>query len=112
MKELQHSIQQFAKEREWQGFHSPKNLVMALSVEVSELMEYFQWLTEDESRNLDTKRRNEVKDEIGDVMIYLANLCHKLDIDPILAAKQKLEKAKERYPVEKAKGRATKYTDL
>lgn len=112
MESLINSIRQFAKEREWQTFHSPKNLSMALAVEVSEIMEHFQWLTQEESRNLSQEKHEKVKDEIGDVMIYLANLADQLSIDPIDAAKQKLDKAKEKYPVSKSKGRANKYNEL
>ncbi len=112
MKDLINSIRQFSAEREWQTFHSPKNLSMALSIEASEIMEHFQWLTCEQSQNLPEKKRRQVTEEIGDVMIYLTNLSDKLGVDPVEAAKDKLEKAKLRYPVEKAKGVASKYNDF
>ena len=112
MQELIKKLRKFAKERAWEQFHSPKNLSMALAVEIAELMEHFQWLTEEQSSNLDQKTLAKVKEEIGDIQIYLARLADQLDINPILAAKEKLQKNAEKYPIEKAKGRANKYTDL
>jgi dCTP diphosphatase len=112
MQDLTEKLRQFAAERDWEQFHSPKNLSMALAVEVAELMEHFQWLTEEQSRNLDQKTLAKVKEEIGDIHIYLVRLADQLDIDPILAAKEKLQKNAEKYPVEKAKGSAKKSTDL
>jgi NTP pyrophosphatase (non-canonical NTP hydrolase) len=112
MQELIKKLRKFAKERDWEQFHSPKNLSMALAVEVAELIEHFQWLTEKQSRSLDQKTLAKVKEEIGDIQIYLARLADQLGIDPILAAKEKLRKNAEKYPIEKAKGRANKYTDL
>ena len=84
---------------------------MALVVEVSELAEHFQWLTEEQSGNLKPEKLAEVKEEIGDVLIYLANLCDKLDIDPIDAAHKKLEKNKEKYPVNTVHGKSYKYSE-
>ena len=112
MQELIKKLRKFAKERDWEQFHSPKNLSMALAVEIAELMEHFQWLTEEQSSNLDQRTLAKVKEEIGDIQIYLARLADQLDINPILAAKEKLQKNAEKYPIEKAKGRANKYTDL
>jgi len=112
MQELIKKLGRFAKERDWEQFHSPKNLSMALAVEIAELMEHFQWLTEEQSCNLDQKTLAKVKEEIGDIQIYLARLADQLGIDPLLAAKEKLQKNAEKYPIEKAKGRANKYTDL
>ena len=84
---------------------------MALVVESSELAEHFQWLTEEQSGNLPPDKLAEVKEEIGDVLIYLANLCDKLGIDPIDAAHSKLEKNREKYPVRKVLGKSDKYCD-
>ena len=112
MKDLIQKLRKFAEERDWDQFHSPKNLSMALTVEASELMEYLQWITEEQSRNLDQKTLAKIKDEIGDIQIYLARLSDKLGIDPIKAATEKLEKNAVKYPVEKAKGNAKKYTEL
>jgi dCTP diphosphatase len=104
-------IKKFRHDRDWDQYHSPKNLAMALVVESSELAEHFQWLTEEQSDNLPPDKLAEVKEEVGDVLIYLANLCDKLGIDPIDAAHNKLEKNKEKYPVSKVHGKATKYSD-
>ena len=107
--ELTQIINQFAKERDWDAFHSPKNLAMALSVEVSELMEHFQWLTEDESKSLDASALAEVADEIADVQWYLLRMANQLGIDIPTAARAKMKKNRVKYPIELAKGNATKY---
>jgi len=112
MQELMKKLRLFANEREWEQFHSPKNLSMALAVETAEIMEHFQWLTEEQSRNLDQKTLEKVKDEIADTQIYLARLAEQLGIDPIAAANDKLIKNADKYPVEKARGSAKKYTEL
>jgi len=112
MKELKDKLRIFAEERDWEQFHSPKNLSMALAVETAELMEYFQWLTEEQSRNLDKDKLENVRDEIADVLIYLVRLADQLGIDPLTAATEKLEINATKYPVEKAKGNARKYNDL
>jgi len=111
MNDLIIALRAFAKERDWEQFHSPKNLAMALSVEVAEIVEIFQWLTQEESRNLNFEKRERIKEEIGDVLIFLANLADKLDIDPIGAAKEKLEINRKKYPAELVKGKANKYTE-
>ena len=85
---------------------------MALSVEVAEIVEHFQWLTQAESNNLDTVKLAEVKAEIADVMIYLTRLADRLGIDPVQAAEEKMQLNEKKYPVEKAKGSAAKYTDF
>ena len=91
MDELREKLRTFANNRAWMKYHSPKNLSMALSVEAAELMEHFQWLTEEQSRNLDTETLEKVRDEIGDVQNYLLRLADELGIDPIEAGKEKLE---------------------
>ena len=111
MKNLVIKLRDFAKERDWDQFHSPKNLSMALSVEVAEIVEHFQWATEKESFELNADKLEKVKDEIGDIFIYLLRLADKLEIDPLEAANQKLEKNKEKYPVHLVKGKSNKYTD-
>jgi len=108
MHELIKKIKQFRQERDWDQYHSPKNLVMALSVEVAELVEHFQWLTQEESRNLSDGKLDQVRDEIGDILIYLANLSEKLGIDPVLAAHDKIEKNQIKYPAETVKGKHNK----
>jgi NTP pyrophosphatase (non-canonical NTP hydrolase) len=109
---LAQTLAQFAHERDWDQFHTPKNLVMALSVEVAELLEEFQWLTEDQSAHLAQDKLAKVKDEIGDVFNYLVRLSSKLGVDPIAAANDKIVKNGMKYPVEKAKGNSKKYTEL
>jgi len=109
---LRDEIRTFSAERNWQQFHTPKNLVMALSVEISELMEHFQWLTPEQSTMLDTNERGEVAQELADVFIYLVRLSDVLGVDLAAAAQEKLLLNAEKYPVEKAKGLATKYTKL
>lgn len=110
--ELATRLEAFVAERDWAQFHSPKNLSMALAGEVGELIEHFQWLTEEQSRGLSGEALEEVRAEIADVQIYLLMLARKLDIDLLQAARDKLETNAEKYPVEKARGRARKYTNL
>ena len=105
-------LRKFADERDWGQFHSPKNLAMALTVEAAELLEEFQWLTEEQSRQPDQERLKRIKDEISDVMIYLVLLSDHLSIDPMAAAFEKIEKNQAKYPVDKARGSAKKYTEL
>ncbi|MCF7801800.1 MAG: nucleotide pyrophosphohydrolase [Candidatus Marinimicrobia bacterium] len=112
LEKLIETIRAFMAARDWEQFHSPKNLSMALSVEAAELMEHFQWLTMDESRDLSPETLARVRDEVGDVMVYLLRLCDVLGIDPVAAASEKMIKNGEKYPVEKARGNARKYTDL
>ncbi len=111
MEDLQRAIRAFIADRDWEQFHSPKNLAMALSVEASEIVEHFQWLTEEQSRNLGPEKLAEVREEIGDVMIYLTELAGVLGIDPIEAARSKLDINKHKYPVDLVKGKAFKYTE-
>ncbi len=110
MEALRETIRMFIEERDWEQFHSPKNLAMALSVEVAEVVEHFQWLTEEESKNLPPGKLAEVREEIGDVMIYLTELADKLGIDPVEAAKAKVSINGQKYPAELVKGKASKYT--
>ena len=111
MNELRDAIKAFIGERDWEQFHSPKNLAMALSVEVAEVVEHFQWLTQEQSQNLPPERLAEVREEIGDVMIYLIELADKLGIDPVEAAKAKVAINGQKYPADLVKGKATKYTE-
>jgi len=110
--ELQSAIDAFIAERDWAQFHAPKNLAMGVAIEAAEIMEHFLWCTGEESSALDERRRAAVANEIGDVLIYLLELGRSLDIDVIAAASAKLEINREKYPVDKAKGRSTKYVDL
>lgn len=111
MKPLKDAIKVFIEERDWEQFHSPKNLAMALSVEIAEIVEHFQWLTEDQSRDLPPEKLTQIREEIGDVMIYLTELADKLGIDPVEAAKAKMEINGKKYPAELVKGKASKYTE-
>jgi dCTP diphosphatase len=111
VKDLRDAIKAFIEERDWEQFHSPKNLAMALSVEVAEIVEHFQWLTEEQSRNLTPEKLADVREEIGDVVIYLTELSDKLGIDPVDAAEAKLAINKQKYPVDLVKGKAAKYTE-
>ncbi|BET25321.1 NTP pyrophosphatase (non-canonical NTP hydrolase) [Limnobacter thiooxidans] len=98
LKNIQHQLKQFSAARNWEQFHSPKNLSMALSVEVAELVEHFQWITEEDSRKLQGQQLDEVKDEVADVLLYLLQICNQLNIDPVDAAQKKLIKNAVKYP--------------
>src|SRR4028118_114294 len=111
LEDLRTAIGAFIAERDWEQFHSPKNLAMALTVEASEIVEHFQWLTEEQSRNLPPEKLAEVRQEIGDVMIYLTELAEKLGIDPVEAAQAKVAINDQKYPVELVRGKASKYTE-
>ncbi len=111
MEDLRAAIGAFITERDWEQFHSPKNLAMALSVEVAEIAEHFQWLTEEQSHNLPPEKLTEIREEIGDVMIYLVELADKLGIDPVEAARAKVAINGQKYPAELVKGKASKYTE-
>ncbi len=104
-------LQDFAAEREWDQFHSPKNLSMALSVEASELLECFQWLTEEQSKSLNPKQLAAVTDEIADIQLYLIRLADKLDIDIGEAVDKKIIKNEKKYPADKVRGSSKKYTE-
>lgn len=111
VEDLSGAIKTFIEERDWEQFHSPKNLAMALSVEVAEIVEHFQWLTEQESQNLSAEKLAEVREEIGDVMIYLTELANKLGVDPLEAAKAKMIINEQKYPADLVRGNASKYTE-
>jgi NTP pyrophosphatase (non-canonical NTP hydrolase) len=104
-------IRRFNQERDWEKYHSPKNLVMGLMIEAAELAEHFLWLESGESRSLPPKKLKLLKDEIGDVVIHLLNLCDALGIDPVTAAGSKLEQNRKKYPAERVRGKALKYTE-
>ena len=109
---LRKHIHDFALARAWERYHTPKNLVMALSVEAAELLEPFQWLTAEQSQNLSDEQREAVRQEIADVLIYLTRLADLLDIDLLDAAADKLAINARKYPIDKAHGNALKYSDL
>jgi len=114
IQDLKDRIGEFARERDWEQFHSPKNLSMALAVEAAEVMELFQWKTEGETANIrrDPRLFRRVREEIADVAVYLLNLCNRLDIDLSIAVIEKLAQNAQKYPVGLAKGKNTKYTGL
>jgi len=109
--ELQKRLKAFAVERNWEQFHSPKNIAMALSGEAGELIAHFQWLTEQQSYELDDKTRQEVSLEMADVFIYLMRLAERLDINLIEKAYEKIEINEQRYLVDKVKGSSKKYNE-
>jgi NTP pyrophosphatase (non-canonical NTP hydrolase) len=100
VKELAARLRDFADRREWQQYHTPKNLVMALSAEVGELTEHFQWLTPEEARNVMTiaGRASEIEDELADVFIYLVRLADELNVDLLAAAHAKIDRNELRFP--------------
>jgi len=105
-------IREFAQARAWERYHTPKNLVMALSVEMAELLEPFQWLTAEQSQDLSPMQHEAVRQEIADVLIYLTRLADLLEIDLLQAASDKLAINTRKYPVEKAHGNALKYSNF
>ncbi|MEB0056487.1 nucleotide pyrophosphohydrolase [Variovorax sp. LG9.2] len=106
---LASQLKQFANERDWEQFHSPKNLSAALSVEAAELLEHFQWLTEEQSRQLSPERLEAVGAEVADVLLYLIQLASALGIDPIVAAQAKIKLNGLKYPIDRARGSSKKY---
>ena len=111
LKEISQRLREFADERDWEQFHSPKNLSMALSVEAGELVECFQWLTEEQSYALRGSQLNAVAEEIADVQLYLIRLADKLGVDIADAVEKKIEKNGAKYPVDRVKGSSKKYTE-
>ncbi len=109
--QLNQKLLQFVEARDWEQFHSPKNLAMAMIVEAAELVEHFQWNTEDESYLLTPEKREQVGHEIADTFVYLLRLAQVLEIDLIDAANKKIALNALKYPVDKACGKSNKYTD-
>ena len=109
---LRDTLRAFTREREWDRYHTPKNLAMALIVEAAELAEHFQWLTAEESQSPQDGKREKIRDELADVLIYLVELADTLDVDLAAAARDKIGKNALKYPVEKARGNAKKYDEL
>ena len=102
---IKNEIKNFVEERDWEQFHSPKNLSMALSVEASELVEIFQWQTQDEYQKNEEKVVNVVKDEVADIFYYVVRMCQKMNIDLENALFEKMKKNKQKYPADKVKGK-------
>jgi dCTP diphosphatase len=109
---LRDAVRRFAEVRDWDQFHSPKSLAIALSVEASELLERFQWVSEDQSRDPSSTELGRIREEVADVLIYLVRLADKLGVDPLAAAHEKLQANELKYPVDKARGNSKKYTEL
>ncbi|MFF3402171.1 nucleotide pyrophosphohydrolase [Streptomyces sp. NPDC002659] len=114
LRSLQQALAQFAVERKWEQFHTPKNLAMALAGESGELLEIFRWLTPEQSTKVmqDSDRAVQVREEMADVLAYLLRLADALDLDLEQALVEKIEKNRRKYPVHLARGRADKYTQL
>lgn len=112
IEELKQKLKEFAQMRDWEKFHCPKNLAMALSVEASELLEHFQWMTEKESEILSPQRQASVAFELADIFIYLLRITDQLNIDLVEVTKRKIEINNKRYPIEKAKGNSKKYNEF
>jgi len=106
LEQLRVQLAAFADLRDWQQFHSPKNLAMALIAEVAELIEHFQWLTEEQSRQLTPGKKAAVRLELADILIYLIRTADQLDIDLVAAALDKIRINEQRYPVDKVHGKA------
>ena len=112
MDALRRRLAEFAAKRDWDQFHNPKNLAMALAGEAGEVLEHFQWLTFEQASALSAETRAEVALECADVLLFLLRLCDKLDIDLAKAAHKKLVLNAKKYPIEKSRGKATKYNKL
>lgn len=111
LEKLKRRLSDFAAARDWDQFHSPKNLSMALIAEAGELLEHFQWLTESQSARLPVEKLAAVRHELADVLIYLIRLADKLDVNLLDAVEEKMAVNEARYPADKVRGRADKYTD-
>ena len=108
---LQQRLREFARERDWDQFHSPKNLSMALIAEAAELVEHFQWLTEEQSAQLPDEKLREVEQELADVFLYLLRIADKLKVDLLAAAAHKIDLNARKYPADQVRGSAKKYTE-
>ena len=109
--DLQQRLRAFAAERDWEQFHTPKNLAMALTVEAGELQEIFQWLSEEQSRRLEDAQREHAAEELADVLLYLCRLADVLDIDLAASAYAKLQRNAEKYPAAQVRGKSAKYDE-
>jgi NTP pyrophosphatase (non-canonical NTP hydrolase) len=109
---LRDSLRRFAKERDWDQFHSPRNLATALIVEAAELLEHFQWQSESGSEKPPSDKLATISEEMADVLIYLVRLADKLDVDLFEAARRKIDLNAEKYPPSKARGSSRKYSEL
>lgn len=110
--EISRRLERFALDRDWSQFHAPKNLAAALVVEAAELLEHFQWMPEDQSRHLAPAKLQAVEAEVADVFLYLVQLANSLQIDLLAAAGRKIDQNARKYPVDRARGSSSKYTEL
>ena len=108
---LRKDVRSFVTERDWDQYHNPRNLAMALSVEVNELLELYLWCEDRGPQPMNDKRQQRVAGEVGDILMCLLNFCHQANIDPLMALEQKLAVANEKYPVDRVKGSALKYNE-
>ena len=112
IKSLQEKIAQFVSERDWGQFHNPKDLAISLNLEASEVLEHFQWKSEQEMKDYIKNHKDEVGDELADVLYWVLLMAANMNIDVVAASERKLEKNAKKYPVEKSKGNHKKYTEL
>jgi NTP pyrophosphatase (non-canonical NTP hydrolase) len=111
LSQLSQTLREFARERDWEQFHSPKNLAMALAAETGELVELFQWLSEEQSASPDPARKQRVGEEMADLLIYLVRLADRLDLDLEQAVQDKLQQNRDKYPASRVRGDARKYDE-
>ncbi len=109
LQDLQNKLIQFRDDRDWAQYQTPKNLALSISLEAAELLEHFQWTTEDQ--DIPPDKRDKIAEEVADILIYLLLFAHKLGIDPVEAAKDKIEKNGQKYPAELVRGKSAKYTE-
>jgi NTP pyrophosphatase (non-canonical NTP hydrolase) len=112
LRRLRERLRVFASVRDWTQFHSPKNLAIALSVEAAELLEHFQWISDKDSLSMPSAKIGKIEEEMADVFLYLIRLADILNVDLVQAADRKIEANSQKYPIEKSRGHAKKYTEL
>lgn len=112
LKSLQEKIAQFVADRDWDQFHNPKDLAISLNLEASEVLEHFQWKSEKEMSDYVKTHKEEVGEELADVLYWVLLMANNMKIDVISASERKLQKNAEKYPVDKSKGNHKKYTEL
>jgi NTP pyrophosphatase (non-canonical NTP hydrolase) len=111
LQQISQRLLEFARERDWEQFHAPKNLAMALAVEAGEIMEHFQWLSEEQSEQLSADKRREVAYEVADVFIFTMRLSQRLGIDLAAVVDEKIKINEQKYPADKVRGSSKKYTE-
>lgn len=112
LKTLQEKIAQFVADRDWNQFHNPKDLAISLNLEASEVLEHFQWKSEQEMLEHVEKHKEEIGDELADVLYWVLLMANNMNIDVVAASERKLAKNAAKYPVDKSKGNHKKYTEL